>query len=205
MTEGREAEFLDWVRPPVVAVIGAADATPEEAAAALRIGRELAAAGATVLTGGRTGVMEAACRGAREAGGTTVGILPGGDAGESPPNRYVQIPVFTGLGDARNAVIVRTAGSVVAVGGGFGTLSEIGLALKAGRPVVLLRSWALTPPREIPGASALLRSTEEPGEAARMALALAAAYGPTTRTIPPPPEPHAANAPDPSAGLENRG
>lgn len=85
--------------------------------------------------------MEAACRGAKAEGGTTVGILPGADRGEA--NRYVDIAIATGLGEARNAIIVRTADAVVAVSGGYGTLSEIGLALKMGRPVVGLDTWAL--------------------------------------------------------------
>jgi uncharacterized protein (TIGR00725 family) len=85
--------------------------------------------------------MEAACEGAKSAGGTTVGILPGFDRGEANP--YVDLPIVTGLGEARNAIVVRTADAVVAVSGGFGTLSEIGLARKMGRPVVGLRTWQL--------------------------------------------------------------
>jgi uncharacterized protein (TIGR00725 family) len=83
--------------------------------------------------------MEAACRGAREAGGTTVGILPGADRGAANP--FVDVAIPTGLGEARNALVVRSADALVAVGGGYGTLSEIALALKAGKPVVGLGSW----------------------------------------------------------------
>ena len=85
--------------------------------------------------------MEAACRGAKAAGGITVGILPGTDRQEA--NAYVDIPIVTGLGEARNAIVVRTADAVIAVSGGYGTLSEIGLALKMGRPVVGLATWEL--------------------------------------------------------------
>ena len=116
-----------------VAVIGAADASPEEYARARETGRALAEAGAVVLCGGRGGVMEAAARGAAEAGGLTVGILPGGEASEANP--WIVVPLATGLGEARNALVVRGAESVVAVGGGWGTLSEIALARKMGRSV----------------------------------------------------------------------
>ena len=116
-----------------VAVVGAADATPEEYAEARALGRALAESGAVVLCGGRGGVMEAAARGAAEAGGVTVGILPGPEASEA--NAWIAIPLPTGMGEARNALVVRGAEAVVAVGGGWGTLSEIALARKMGRPV----------------------------------------------------------------------
>lgn len=106
-----------------------------------QVGRQIARRGAVLVCGGRGGVMEAACRGAKAEGGTTVGILPGLDRQEA--NAYVDIPVVTGLGEARNAIVVRTADAVVAVSGGYGTLSEIGLALKMGRPVVGLGTWEL--------------------------------------------------------------
>ena len=106
-----------------------------------QVGRQIARRGAVLVCGGRGGVMEAACRGAKAEGGTTVGILPGFDRQEA--NAYVDIPVVTGLGEARNAIVVRTADAVIAVSGGFGTLSEIGLALKMGRPVVGLDTWEL--------------------------------------------------------------
>lgn len=124
---------------PRIAVIGASACSAEEATLAEEIGRLLAEAGAVVLTGGRGGVMEAACRGARQAGGLTVGILPGDDAREANP--WVQIPIVTGLGEARNAVLMHTAQAVIAVGGEYGTLSEIAFALKFGTPVVGLHSW----------------------------------------------------------------
>lgn len=109
--------------------------------AATLIGRELAARGVTVVCGGLGGVMEAACRGAKEGGGTTVGILPGTD--RSAANPFVDVAIPTGLGEARNALVVRAADALVAVGGGYGTLSEVALALKAGKRVVGLRSWEI--------------------------------------------------------------
>jgi uncharacterized protein (TIGR00725 family) len=90
--------------------------------------------------------MEAAARGARDAGGRTIGILPGSGPQDSPPNPWIEIPVYTGMGQARNVVLVLSADGVVAVGGEWGTLSEIAMAAKHARPVVLLGSWELTPP-----------------------------------------------------------
>jgi uncharacterized protein (TIGR00725 family) len=92
-----------------------------------------------VVCGGLGGVMEAACRGAKDAGGTTVGILPGSDRAAANP--FVDVAIPTGLGEARNALVVRAADALIAVGGGYGTLSEIALALKAGKPVVGVGTW----------------------------------------------------------------
>jgi uncharacterized protein (TIGR00725 family) len=123
-----------------VAVVGTgADATEAQCALAEEVGALLAEAGATVVTGGRGGVMEAACRGARSRHGTTVGLLPGLDRSEA--NGWVQVAIPTGLGELRNGLIVRAADAVVAIGGGTGTLSEIALALKGGLPVVGLGTW----------------------------------------------------------------
>lgn len=124
-----------------LAVIGAASCSQEISVVAEKVGQLIARKGAVLVCGGRGGVMEAACRGAKAEGGITVGILPGPDRREA--NAYVDIPIATGLGEARNAIIVRTADAVIAVAGGFGTLSEIGLALKMGRPVVGLGTWEL--------------------------------------------------------------
>jgi uncharacterized protein (TIGR00725 family) len=110
-------------------------------AAAESVGRELAQRGVVVVCGGLGGAMEAACRGAKEAGGTTVGLLPGADRGRANP--YVDVAVATGLGEARNALVARAADALVAVGGGYGTLSEIALALRAGKRVVGLGSWEI--------------------------------------------------------------
>jgi len=126
---------------PAVAVVGPGEATPTELAAAEEAGRLIAAGGAILVCGGLGGVMEAACRGARGAGGTTVGILPGSDPRDANP--WVEIAIPTGLGEARNALVVRAAHALVAIGGGYGTLSEIALALKAGKPVFGLATWRL--------------------------------------------------------------
>ena len=119
---------------PVIAVVGASDASGELVALARSVGGLLAARGATVVTGGLGGVMEAASRGAAEAGGLTVGILPGADRREANP--FVRVAIATGMGELRNGLIVRTADALVAVGGGHGTLSEVALALRAGKRVV---------------------------------------------------------------------
>jgi uncharacterized protein (TIGR00725 family) len=127
---------------PYVAVVGAGNASPEEESAAEAVGHGLAAAGAILVCGGLDGVMEAACRGAKAGGGTTVGILPGSNRVDANP--HVDIAIATGLGELRNGLVVRAADALVAVGGEFGTLSEIALALKAGKPVVGLGAWELS-------------------------------------------------------------
>jgi uncharacterized protein (TIGR00725 family) len=124
---------------PYIAVVGPGQADQPQLAAAEAVGRELAEAGAVVVCGGLGGVMEAACRGAKDAGGTTVGILPGSDRAAANP--FVDVAIPTGLGEARNALVVRAADALIAVGGGYGTLSEIALALKAGKPVVGVGTW----------------------------------------------------------------
>ena len=124
-----------------MAVVGPGDASPEQEAVAEDVGRLLARRGAVVVCGGLGGVMEAACRGARGEGGTTVGILPGLDRGAANPHVSVAVP--TGLGEARNALVVRAADALIAVGGAYGTLSEIALALKSGKPVVGLGTWEI--------------------------------------------------------------
>ena len=122
-----------------MAVVGATDAPPGVRRQAEEVGRRLAAGGAVVVCGGLGGVMAAACRGAKAAGGTTVGILPGTDRTEA--NAWVDVALPSGMGEARNALVVRGADALVAVAGEYGTLSEIALALKLGRPVVGLGTW----------------------------------------------------------------
>ncbi len=122
-------------------MVGPGDATDTQRAVAEEVGKLLAEAGAIVVTGGRTGVMEAASKGAREAGGMTLGILPEADRREANP--WVAVAVPTGMGEARNALVARAADAVVAIGGAWGTLSEIALARKAGKPVVGIDSWDL--------------------------------------------------------------
>ena len=122
-------------------MVGAGEADAGQRAVAEEIGRLLAEAGAVVVTGGLGGVMEAASKGAREAGGTTLGLLPGVDRREGNPWLTVAVP--TGMGEMRNALVVRAADGVIAVGGEWGTLSEIAFARKTGTPVVALQSWDL--------------------------------------------------------------
>jgi uncharacterized protein (TIGR00725 family) len=128
-------------RTPYVGVVGPGEASEAELVAAEEVGAGLASLGAVVVTGGLGGVMEAACRGARSRRGRTLGILPGED--REAANGWVEIAVATGLGELRNGLIVRACDALVAVGGGHGTLSEVALALKLGRPVVGLGTWAV--------------------------------------------------------------
>ena len=124
-----------------MAVVGPGRAGAAEAEAAEAVGGALAQRGAVVVCGGLGGVMEAACRGAAAAGGTTVGILPGLDRAQANP--HVRIAIPTGFGEARNALVVRAADALIAVAGEWGTLSEIALAIKTGKPVVGLGTWEL--------------------------------------------------------------
>lgn len=125
-----------------VAVVGAGDAGPELMRVAEDVGRGLGEHGAVVLCGGLSGVMEAACRGCRAGGGTSVGILPGDD--RAAANEFVDVALATGMGEMRNALIVRAADVVVALGGEYGTLAEVAFALKIGRPVVGYDTWQLS-------------------------------------------------------------
>lgn len=156
-----------------IAVIGAADAGPEVLDLARDVGRELARVDAVLVTGGRGGVMAGASEGARAGGGLTVGVLPGRGAAESPPNEDIEIALFTGLGQARNLVVVLSAEAVIAVGGGWGTLSEIALAAKHGIPVVLLGSWRFEAPEGSVAADSerqLIQRATSAEEAVRLAL-----------------------------------
>jgi hypothetical protein len=122
-----------------VAVIGSREPPADQDRAAQVVGRELAVGGATVVTGGGGGVMAAASRGASEAGGMVVGILPGMERAAANP--WVSVAIPTGMGELRNGLVVRSADAVVAMGGAYGTLSEIALALGAGVPVVGYDTW----------------------------------------------------------------
>lgn len=156
---------MQTAKAPIVAVVGGGFCSSQEATAAEAVGRGLAEAGAVLICGGMGGVMAAACRGARSAGGLTIGVLPGFSPTDANP--YVDIPVVTGMGEARNVIIVRTASAVIAVSGEFGTLSEIAFALKLGRPVVGLGTWELS--KEGRPAQAIIKATT-PDEAVRLAL-----------------------------------
>ena len=128
----------------MIGVIGGERCSAAEGEVAYAVGREVAARGHTLVCGGRGGVMREACRGARSLDGVTVGVLPGDSRADM--NEFVTVPVVTGLGFARNTIIARSADALVAVGGRYGTLSEIAFALIAGRPVVTIGSWDLTLP-----------------------------------------------------------
>ncbi len=125
-----------------IAVIGGDSPPPEALPAAEAVGREIAQRGHVLICGGRGGVMEAACRGARAAGGHTIGVLPGPDRRYMNP--HVEFPIVTNMGAARNAVIVLSADAVIAVDGSYGTLSEIALALVHGKPVVGIGTWRIS-------------------------------------------------------------
>ncbi len=127
---------------PFISVIGGSDCSEEEARLAEEVGRELARRGATIICGGLDGVMEAACRGAASQGGATIGILPGDSRKDANP--YVQIPIVTGMGYARNAIVAKSGQAVIAIGGSYGTLSEIAYALQNHTPVIGLSTWSLS-------------------------------------------------------------
>jgi uncharacterized protein (TIGR00725 family) len=167
------ADTLRNERQPTIAVIGDGDPRGPDAHRVVEwaeeVGALLARGGATIVTGGLGGVMEAASRGAVVAGGSTIGILPGDDPREA--NEYVRIPIATGLGVVRNLVVVTTADAVVAIGGRHGTLSEIGLALRMGRHVVTLGSWRIESDQRMGGPR--VHRARDPREAAHLALRLA--------------------------------
>ncbi len=152
-----------------IAVVGGSAATPPVLASAEAVGAALAAAGAVVVCGGLGGVMAAVCRGAKSQGGLTVGILPGSSGAAA--NRWVDVSVATGLGEARNALVVGSAAVVIAIDGEYGTLSEIALALRAGTPVIGLGTWALTGPDGEPDTGIV--PMDDPQEAAALAMRLA--------------------------------
>lgn len=154
------------MRPPnLIAVIGTSSACPEEYELAERVGTLLAKAGAVVVCGGASGIMEAACRGAKASGGTTIGILPGENPCEA--NDFVDIPIATGMGEMRNALIIRACRAAIAIGGGPGTLSEIALAAKAGKLVVGLRTFEISLGGELQG---FVLPAQNPEQAVQLAL-----------------------------------
>ena len=125
-----------------IAVIGASQASASELKTAELVGREIAKAGAALVCGGMGGVMESACKGASQEDGLTIGILPGDN--RLSANEFVKIPIVTGIGYARNVAVVKSAQAVIAIGGSYGTLSEIGHALQSGLPVIGLETWAVS-------------------------------------------------------------
>jgi uncharacterized protein (TIGR00725 family) len=171
------------VARPHVAVIGTSQPTAAEESAAFAVGAGLGRAGAVLVSGGRGGVMAESCRGARTEGATTIGILPGLDRREANP--WVEVAIPTGLGELRNGLVVRCADALIAVGGAYGTLSEIALALQAGKPVIGLATWHLerggagseaasaAPARGVPASPPTpgIIEAADPADAVRRALA----------------------------------
>lgn len=152
-----------------LAVIGGATCDDRHRSLALETGRAIAEAGAVLLCGGRGGVMAAAAEGARSTGGRTVGILPGSSSEESPANPHIELVIYTGMGQARNQILVLSAAAVIGIGGGWGTLIEIGLARKHRIPVVLLESWHLERPDGVPEKGLMLADNAR--QAVELALA----------------------------------
>jgi uncharacterized protein (TIGR00725 family) len=155
--------------PIQIAVIGGQVAEPGAVVAAEAVGSALATAGAIVVCGGLGGVMAATCRGAKASGGLTVGLLPGSDPAEANP--WVDVVVPTGIGEARNALVVASAAAVIAIDGEYGTLSEIGFALRAGKPVIGIGTWSLVHPDG--QVEDRIRRVDDPLEAVSVAIARA--------------------------------
>ena len=151
-----------------IAVIGGSQCSKDEARLAEEVGRELARQGAILVCGGLGGVMEAACKGAQSEDGMTIGILPGEI--RQAANPYVQIPIVTGIGHARNVAVVKSSQAVIAIGGSYGTLSEISHALQGGIPVIGLNTWSLSRNNQ-PDNSII--SAQNPTEAVNKAISLA--------------------------------
>ncbi len=143
---------------PFIGIVGSRACTPEIEELAAEVGREVARKGAVLVCGGLEGVMCAAARGAKEIGGVTIGILPG--VSKNDANEFIDFPIATNMGQARNVVIVHTADVLISVGGGYGTLSEVALALKSGKGVI-----ALQPRFEVSGVILVQTSSEAVSEA----------------------------------------
>jgi uncharacterized protein (TIGR00725 family) len=154
---------------PYIGVAATSQPDATEAALAEELGRHLGEAGAIVVCGGGGGAMAAVCRGARSAGGVTIGLLPGERREDANPDLSIALP--TGLGQGRNLLLVRASAAIVAVGGGFGTLSEIALALRMGTPVIGLATWSLEHRGQRVEA---FDQVDDAAQAAEMALAAAA-------------------------------
>tara|TARA_A100001037_G_scaffold209062_1_gene187275 strand:- start:28 stop:540 length:513 start_codon:yes stop_codon:yes gene_type:complete len=135
-------------RPLIISVIGGSEPSARAVDLAYSVGQILAQKGVVVVCGGLSGVMDAVCRGAKSSGGTTIGILPGNDAKMS--NEFIDYPIMTGMGNARNIIVVKTGSAVIAIDGSYGTLSEIGHALADGIPVIGLETWELPQSADLP-------------------------------------------------------
>ena len=158
----------------IIAVIGGSSPTnPDHIRLAEEVGRELANRGVGLVCGGLSGIMEAACRGAKSAGGTTIGILPGRSSRDA--NSYVDIPIVTTMGFSRNVIVVHTGDAVIAIGGAFGTLSEIAHALGDGIPVVALNTWPLSRNGDGQPVDKAMIQASDPADAVEKAIAAAEA------------------------------
>lgn len=149
----------------VIGVIGTGKYSKKDCLDAEKVGRQIALKGCILACGGLKGVMEAACKGAKSEGGTTVGIIPSGK--KSTANKYIDICIATGIGEARNVIVVNSSDAIIALGGGFGTLSEISFALKSGIPVIGLNTWNV---------SENIIRCKDPEEAVNTAINLALSY-----------------------------
>lgn len=150
----------------IVGVIGSSKADPDVMRLAEEVGEAIAKSGAAIVCGGLSGVMEAVCKGARRCGGLTIGIIPSDQ--KSDANQFVQIPIVTGMGVGRNVMLVKTADVLIAVGGEFGTLSEIAHALNLGKTVIGLRTWKLEKAHSRPISN--LIEVDTPSKAVELAL-----------------------------------
>lgn len=146
----------------IIGVIGTSEASNEEYKTAEEVGREIARRKGILVCGGLGGVMEASCRGAKSEGGLTIGIIPGSSKKEANP--YVDIPIVTGISEARNIIVVRSSNAIIAIGGSFGTLSEIAFALKLEIPVIGINTWEV---------STNIKKATTPKEAVDLAFSLA--------------------------------
>ena len=155
-------------RKKCIAVIGGSQPTSKEAELAEEVGRQLAKQDAILVCGGLGGVMEAACKGASSEDGTTIGILPGDS--RQTANPYIQIPIVTSIGYARNVAVVKSAQAVIAIGGSYGTLTEIGHALQSNIPVIGLNTWVISKNGQ---QDSSIIPAQNPAEAVKKALELA--------------------------------
>jgi len=151
--------------------MGAGECSTDISSQAEEVGRLIAQQGAILICGGHRGVMEAAAKGAKAAGGLTVGILPESD--DKSANPYIDVPIVTGMGDGRNVINILSSQAIIAISGGYGTLSEIALALKSRTPVVALCSWSLSSPLRSFSNEPLLYNVAGPEEAVSQAIELA--------------------------------
>jgi len=152
---------MGMVKQTIISVIGAGDASEKDCKLAEAVGEEIARQGYTLLCGGMGGVMEASCRGAKTQGGTTIGILPGSSKAEGNP--YIDYPIVTAMGQGRNIIVASSCDAIIAIGGGFGTLSEIAFALRLKIPIIGIKTWDV---------SSDIKKAETPEEAVYMAIGL---------------------------------